>query len=302
MDKNIFPPVKVTKEKTGYSVGVWNRTYKFDSSPLLYSMISAGEELLASPMRVVGTENGKEIVWRDFHNFSMDKNADDEAKLCQSMQGERFLLNTAVSVFEDGCMDWRLTIVPRGRSVNQVFGIEAEDKGDRILSKLWIEIPLKKNLARFYQVVPNGKIKLDGKKVEGALSQAGAIPEKRIDLPFKQQVFIGSCTNASYSDIAKAALVLRGRHVNEDVSCTCAISSKQIYTQLMRDGYIEMLLNAGVRMLELACGPCCAIGQSPATKGVAVRTTNRNFKGRAGNPTAEIYLVSPESAAASPGF
>ncbi len=192
MDKNIFPPVKVTKEKTGYSVGVWNRTYKFDSSPLLYSMISAGEELLASPMRVVGTENGKEIVWRDFRNFSMDKNADDEAKLCQSMQGERFLLNTAVSVFEDGCMDWRLTIVPRGRSVNQVFGIEAEDKGDRILSKLWIEIPLKKNLARFYQVVPNGKIKLDGKKVEGALSQAGAIPEKRIDLPFKQQVFIGS--------------------------------------------------------------------------------------------------------------
>ena len=48
-----------------------------------------------------------------------------------------------------------------------------------------------------------------------------------------------------------------------------------------------MLLNAGVRLLEIACGPCCAIGQSPATKGVAVRTSNRNFKGRAGNPTAE---------------
>lgn len=125
------------------------------------------------------------------------------------------------------------------------------------------------------------------------------IPLKDVEKKKVQQVFIGSCTNASYSDIAKAALVLRGRHVNEDVSCTCAISSKQIYTQLMRDGYIEMLLNAGVRMLELACGPCCAIGQSPATKGVAVRTTNRNFKGRAGNPTAEIYLVSPESAAAT---
>ena len=125
------------------------------------------------------------------------------------------------------------------------------------------------------------------------------IPLKDVEKKKVQQVFIGSCTNASYSDIAKAALVLQGRHVNEDVSCTCAISSKQIYTQLMRDGYIEMLLNAGVRMLELACGPCCAIGQSPATKGVAVRTTNRNFKGRAGNPTAEIYLVSPESAAAT---
>ena len=114
-----------------------------------------------------------------------------------------------------------------------------------------------------------------------------------------QQVFIGSCTNASYSDIAKVALVMQGHHVNENVSCTCAVSSKQVYKQLLKDGYLEMLVDAGVRILEIACGPCCAIGQSPATKGVAVRTSNRNFKGRAGNPTAEIYLVSPESAAAT---
>ena len=114
-----------------------------------------------------------------------------------------------------------------------------------------------------------------------------------------QQVFIGSCTNASYANIAKAALVFKGHHVNEDVSCTCAVSSKQVYRQLMRDGYVEMLLDAGVRLLEIACGPCCAIGQTPATDGVAVRTSNRNFKGRAGNPTAKIYLVSPESAAAT---
>ena len=67
----------------------------------------------------------------------------------------------------------------------------------------------------------------------------------------------------------------------------------------MEDGYIGMLLDAGVRMLEVACGPCCAIGQTPATEGIAVRTSNRNFKGRAGNPNAKIYLVSPESAAAT---
>ena len=113
-----------------------------------------------------------------------------------------------------------------------------------------------------------------------------------------QQVLIGGCTNGSYKDIAKAALVLQGHHVHEDVSCTCVVSSKQIYKQLLRDGYLEMLIDAGVRLLELACGPCCAIGQSPATDGVAVRTTNRNFKGRAGNPTAQVYLVSPETAAA----
>ena len=114
-----------------------------------------------------------------------------------------------------------------------------------------------------------------------------------------QQVFIGSCTNASYADIAKAALVFKGRQVHENVSCTCAIATRQTYRELLRDGYIDILLAAGVRLLEIACGPCCAIGQTPATEGVAVRTSNRNFKGRAGNPTAQIYLVSPESAAAT---
>ncbi len=120
------------------------------------------------------------------------------------------------------------------------------------------------------------------------------VPKEKV-----QQVYIGSCTNASYADIAKVALVMKGRTVHEDISCTCGISSRQIYNQLLRDGYIEMLIDAGVRLLELACGPCCAIGQSPATEGIAVRTSNRNFKGRAGNPNAKIYLVSPESAAAT---
>ena len=161
----------------------------------------------------------------------------------------------------------------------------------------------------FTEILPDADAEYDG-EMELNLSELvplcacphqpdNVIPLKNVEKKKVQQVFIGSCTNSSYSDIAKAALVFKGRHVNEDVSCTCAISSKQIYKLLMRDGYIEMLLDAGVRILELACGPCCAIGQSPVTKGVAVRTSNRNFKGRAGNPTAEIYLVSPESAAAT---
>lgn len=114
-----------------------------------------------------------------------------------------------------------------------------------------------------------------------------------------QQVFIGSCTNASYADLAKAALVFKGHKVNDNVSCTCCVNSRQTYKALLKDGYIDMMMDAGVRFLEIACGPCCAIGQTPATEGVAVRTSNRNFKGRAGNPNAKIYLVSPESAAAT---
>lgn len=125
------------------------------------------------------------------------------------------------------------------------------------------------------------------------------MPIKEVEKRKVQQVFIGSCTNASYADIAKAAKVFKGHHVNDDVSCTCGVASKQTYRELLRDGYIDILLQAGVRMLEISCGPCCAIGQTPATNGVAVRTSNRNFKGRAGNPTADIYLVSPESAAAT---
>ena len=125
------------------------------------------------------------------------------------------------------------------------------------------------------------------------------IPLKDVERKPVQQVFIGSCTNTSYADVAKAALVFQGRQVNENVSCTCGIASRQTYKELLRDGYIDMLIDAGVRILEIACGPCCAIGQTPATEGIAVRTSNRNFKGRAGNPTAKIYLVSPESAAAT---
>ena len=125
------------------------------------------------------------------------------------------------------------------------------------------------------------------------------IPLKDVERKPVQQVFIGSCTNTSYADVAKAALVFQGRQVNENVSCTCGIASRQTYKELLRDGYIDMLIDAGVRILEIACEPCCAIGQTPATEGIAVRTSNRNFKGRAGNPTAKIYLVSPESAAAT---
>jgi aconitate hydratase len=117
--------------------------------------------------------------------------------------------------------------------------------------------------------------------------------------PTVAQVFMGSCTNGSYSDFAKAALVLKDHHVDENVQCTAGIASRQIYKQLMKDGYLDMLIDAGVRILELSCGPCCAIGQVPPTNGIAVRTSNRNFLGRAGSRNCSIYLVSPESAAAT---
>lgn len=114
-----------------------------------------------------------------------------------------------------------------------------------------------------------------------------------------QQVYIGSCTNASYADIKKAATILKGKKVHEDVSLTVTPSTKQIFRQLIEEGAITDLIDAGARITEIACGACTGIGQAPPTKGVSVRTSNRNFPGRSGTADANLYLVSPEVAAAT---
>lgn len=113
------------------------------------------------------------------------------------------------------------------------------------------------------------------------------------------QVFIGSCTNASYSDIAKAAAILDGKCVHEDVSLCVAPGSKQVFEMITRDGILQKLISAGARILECSCGPCVGIGQSPNTGGVSIRTSNRNFIGRSGTEDANVYLASPEVAAAT---
>lgn len=112
-------------------------------------------------------------------------------------------------------------------------------------------------------------------------------------------VFIGSCTNASYSDIARAARVLKGHKVHKDIDCTVAPGSRQVLAQLIKDGVLTDLVESGCRILECACGPCIGVGQVPPENGISVRTSNRNFPGRCGNNNAGVYLVSPETAAAT---
>lgn len=112
-------------------------------------------------------------------------------------------------------------------------------------------------------------------------------------------VFIGSCTNASYSDIARAAAVLKGHKIHPDIDCTVAPGSRQVLAQLIKDGVIDDLVESGARILECACGPCIGVGQVPAFNTVSVRTSNRNFPGRCGTNDAGVYLASPETAAAT---
>ncbi len=113
------------------------------------------------------------------------------------------------------------------------------------------------------------------------------------------QVCIGSCTNSSLLDMMKVAHILKGKTVHPDVSLAIAPGSKQVLNMLAENGALSILIDAGARILESACGPCIGMGQSPNSKGISLRTFNRNFEGRSGTKDGQIYLVSPEMAAIS---
>lgn len=113
------------------------------------------------------------------------------------------------------------------------------------------------------------------------------------------QILIGSCTNGSYRDIRTVALYLKGKHVAEDVEVGVACGSRQVESMLAADGSLAILIAAGCRILENACGFCIGAHMSPRTGAVSLRTNNRNFEGRSGTKSAQVYLVSPETAAAS---
>ncbi len=120
------------------------------------------------------------------------------------------------------------------------------------------------------------------------------IGEMKID-----QVCIGSCTNSSLLDMLKVAHILKGKTVHPDVSLSIAPGSKQVLNMLAACGALADMIDAGARILESACGPCIGMGQSPNSGGISLRTFNRNFEGRSGTKDGQIYLVSPELAAAS---
>lgn len=120
------------------------------------------------------------------------------------------------------------------------------------------------------------------------------LEEMKID-----QVCIGSCTNSSLLDMMKVAYILKGKTVHPDVSLSIAPGSKQVLNMLSLCGALSDIIDAGARILESACGPCIGMGQSPNSKGVSLRTFNRNFPGRSGTKDAGVYLLSPEAAAIS---
>lgn len=112
-----------------------------------------------------------------------------------------------------------------------------------------------------------------------------------------QQVLIGSCTNSSYRDLKTVARILENAAVHPDVELGIAPGSRQVLKMLVKEKAFATFLTAGARILENACGFCIGNSLSPATNAVSLRTSNRNFEGRSGTQSANVYLVSPETAA-----
>jgi len=126
----------------------------------------------------------------------------------------------------------------------------------------------------------------------GNIAEIASLAGKRVD-----QVLIGSCTNSSYRDLRTAAEILDGKTVFPGVSLGVAPGSREVMLMLAKEGYLEKLIAAGARILESACGFCIGNHMSPGTDAVSLRTSNRNFEGRSGTKSAQVYLVSPEVAA-----
>jgi aconitate hydratase len=126
----------------------------------------------------------------------------------------------------------------------------------------------------------------------GNVEKISTLAGKRVD-----QVLIGSCTNSSYRDLVTVAKILDGKKVAPQVSLGIAPGSREVLTMLAKEGYLATLIEAGARILESACGFCIGNHMSPSTDAVSLRTSNRNFEGRSGTKSAQVYLVSPEVAA-----
>ncbi|MFA9423989.1 MAG: aconitate hydratase [Sedimentibacter sp.] len=144
-------------------------------------------------------------------------------------------------------------------------------------------------------------IDLDSLKPNIALphSPDSVVPVSQVRGTKVTQVAIGSCTNSSFVDMMKTANILDGHTVHENVSLVVSPGSKQVLTMIAQNGALAKIIASGARVLESGCGPCIGMGQAPSTNGVSLRTFNRNFKGRCGTDSANVYLVSPEIAAIS---
>jgi len=145
-------------------------------------------------------------------------------------------------------------------------------------------------------------IEIDLRELEPLIAQPSSpdkvCPVREVTGKAVKQVCIGSCNNSSYFDLMSVAKILKGKKVHPDVNLTITPGSKQVFEMIAQNGALAILISAGARILESACGPCIGMGQAPPSYAISIRTMNRNFLGRSGTPEDQVYLASPYVATA----
>ncbi|MBE6931145.1 MAG: hypothetical protein E7463_12800, partial [Ruminococcaceae bacterium] len=194
-----FMPVRLRREGLDHIVSVVGREMRFGPNSLPASITASGEELLAAPVRLVGMEDGEPIVWETDYDVNESKSfihreTDEAVTICGSLRSFRFVADTAVTIEYDGCISIDLKLMTRGRTVPEMFGLASWQERRYMLDNLWLEIPLRRDLASFYSFFPNSPIlSLDGTQIpQTATTHSGRIPEPGMALPFKGLFWYGS--------------------------------------------------------------------------------------------------------------
>jgi len=179
-----WTPVRVRDEGEKISVSVWGRENCSGKLSFLESMHSQGKEILYAPIRIVGKEDGVDFCFTNYQNLLMAKNSDAECGVVSISESEQFITNLSMKTEFDGFIDTTFTIMPKGRSVNQIFGLESLKPYEYRLEKLWIEIPIRKECAKYYQFFPR-------ENNTSPLTASDAI-RSRMSFPFKEQILIAN--------------------------------------------------------------------------------------------------------------
>ena len=196
MKKPITPwiPMSVSEGNDLCAVSMWDRTYTVDKNVLFTSIVSRGNEILNAPIRLVGLENGEEIVWKEQSPFVMSAN-EEQVTLCCSQESSAFIVNTALKTDFDGYCDMDIKIMPRGRTVAEVFGVDKVKPNEYSLDRLWLEIPLKKEYFSLFHYYPAAPIPTFEDESRGfqlsSVCMSRAIPCS-MKLPFKPLLWLGN--------------------------------------------------------------------------------------------------------------
>ncbi len=186
-----FTPIRVT-EDTNIQAEVVLRKLTFGPDSLPASILSAGEELLAAPIRIIGTEDGSPIEWSVKESFIYSR-SEETLVVCGAMQSEQFIINTNLQLEFDGCLTMDLKLMPRGMTVAQVFGTASYTPPKYRLDSLILEIPLKAD-ANLYHSYPNGAIWGDAGELipQSYTSSSGLLPTERCYFPHRPLLWLGN--------------------------------------------------------------------------------------------------------------